>query len=333
MPQLPDRPILPITIVSLDSGRGKESDRPVSPKTLSDLRHWQIEEFLRQTGKADNTQRAYKRQLKNFSSWCNKSWLDITPSDIGKYRRDLLQQELKPSSINHALNTLRAFYQWMRRSNGYPVNQPLPTDAIGLERVEEPQDLHIDQEDLADIWHALSTEGATRIRDRAIVALLSHGLRASELSVLNVSHWNGKRLTVHRSKGQNVSEIPLSKEARQHLEAYLEWRQQQSEAFAPTPDSPMFLCQDPKYRGERLGYKGLYRMVKKLGDFAQVDNIRPHRFRHEFGTSITRKGVDPMYGKELMGIKSDRVYGRYTQGALKQAAAKAYLQAIGETED
>ena len=40
-----------------------------------------------------------------------------------------------------------------------------------------------------------------------------------------------------------------------------------------------------------------------------------------------------MYGKELMEIKSDRVYRRYTQGALKQAAAKAYLQAIGETED
>ena len=83
----------------------------------------------------------------------------------------------------------------------------------------------------------------------------------------------------------------------------------------------------------RLDYQGLYRIVKKLGAIAQVDDIRPHRFRHEFGTSITRKGVDPMYGKELMGIKSDRVYGRYTQGALKQAAAKAYLQAIGEDED
>jgi len=34
-----------------------------------------------------------------------------------------------------------------------------------------------------------------------------------------------------------------------------------------------------------------------------------------------------------MGIKSDKVYGCYTQGALKQAAAKAYLQVIGENED
>jgi len=65
---------------------------------------------------------------------------------------------------------------------------------------------------------------------------------------------------------------------------------------------------------------------------AQVDDIRPHRFRHDFGTSITRKGVDPLYGKELMGIKSDKVYCRYTQGALKQAA-KAYLQAISEVDE
>ncbi len=293
-------PILPINIVPLDGGKQQRS--PSTKDAPADMRHWQIEEFLRQTGKADNTQRAYKRQLKNFSAWCNKSWLDVTPSDIGKYRRELKQQELKPASINHALNTLRAFYQWMRRSNGYPVNQPLPTDAIGLERVEEPQDLHIDKEDLADIWHALSTEGATRIRDRAIVALLSHGLRASELSVLNVNHWNGKRLTVHRSKGQNISEIPLSRQAKQHLEAYLEWRQQQSGAFIPTPDGPMFLCQDPKHRGERLGYKGLYRMVKKLGAISQVEDIRPHRFRHEFGTSITRKALNGFQGAGTGGV-------------------------------
>ncbi|WP_255409372.1 hypothetical protein [Chlorogloea sp. CCALA 695] len=41
--------------------------------------------------------------------------------------------------------------------------------------------------------------------------------------------------------------MPLSKEARQHLEAYLEWRQQKGNVFTPTLDSPMFLCQDPKH--------------------------------------------------------------------------------------
>jgi len=95
----------------------------------------------------------------------------------------------------------------------------------------------------------------------------------------------------------------------------------------------MFLAQDPKSAGQRLGYQGLHKMVKKLGTIAGVDGIHAHRFRHSFGTEVTRRGVDPLFGKELMGIKSDRVFQRYTQGVFKQAAAEAYLKAIGEGEE
>lgn len=325
----PSDPVLPIVIVPLQGGKVEEPRRAEPP----DLRHWQIEEFLRQTGKADNTQRTYRGQLVRFAAWCDKSWLDVTPSDIGKYRRDLKLKGLKPTSINHALNTLRSFYQWLRRSNGYPMNQPLPTDAIDLERQPELQADHIEAEDLSQLWAALELEEKTRVRDRAIIAVLSHGLRASEASALNVEHWNGKILKVHRSKGQNVSEVPLSREARSHLEAYLEWRRQRGGMFEPLPESPMFLAQDPKSAGQRLGYKGLHRMVKKLGAIAGVEDIKPHRFRHTFGTEVTRRGVDPLFGKELMGIKSDKVFQRYTKGVFKQAAAEAYLKAIGEDEN
>jgi integrase/recombinase XerD len=294
------------------------------------MRQWQIEEFLRQTGKSENTQRTYRGQLVRFAAWCDKSWLDVIPSDLGKYRRALKRKGLKATSINHALNTLKSFYGWLRRSNGYPVNQPLPTDAIDLERQPEPEADHIDADDLAQIWQVLEFEEKTAVRDRAIVAVLSHGLRASEASNLNVEHWNGKILKVHRSKGQNVSEVPLNREARQYLDAYLEWRRQQVGVFEPLPESPMFLAQDPKNKGQRLGYKGLHKMVKKLGMVAGVEDINPHRFRHTFGTEVTRRGVDPLFGKELMGIKSDRVFQRYTKGVFKQAAAQAYLEAIGE---
>lgn len=321
--------VLPIVIVPLDSGKGPEPRR----EELPDIRHWQIEEFLRQTGKSDNTQRVYRGQLIRFAAWCNKSWLEVTPSDIGKYRRELKLKGLKPTSINHALNTLRSFYQWLRRSNGYPMNQPLPTDAIDLERQPEPQADHIEAEDLSQLWAMLELEEKTRVRDRAIIAVLSHGLRASEASALNVEHWNGKILKVHRSKGQNVSEVPLSREARSHLEAYLEWRRQQGGMFEPLPESPMFLAQDPKSAGQWLGYKGLHRMVKKLGAVSGVEDVKPHRFRHTFGTEVTRRGVDPLFGKELMGIKSDRVFQRYTKGVFKQAAAAAYLRAIGEDDE
>ena len=95
-------------------------------------------------------------------------------------------------------------------------------------------------------------------------------------------------------------------------------------------ESPMFLAQDPKSAGKQLGYKGLHRMVKKLVKIAGLEDINPHRFRHTFRTEVTRREVDPLFGKELMGIKSDRVFQRYTKGVFKQAAAKAYLKAIDE---
>ncbi len=73
-------------------------------------------------------------------------------------------------------------------------------------------------------------------------------------------------------------------------------------------------------------------MVKKLGAIASVEDIKPHRFRHTFRTEVTRCGVDPLFGRALMGIKSDRVFQRYTKGVFKQAA-DAYLRAIGESND
>ena len=87
-------------------------------------------------GKADNTQRAYKRQLKNFSAWCNKSWLDVIPSDIGKYRRELKQQELKPASINHALTEYSTSILSMATSQQWVSGEPTPADRCNWARTD-----------------------------------------------------------------------------------------------------------------------------------------------------------------------------------------------------
>lgn len=68
------------------------------------------------------------------------------------------------------------------------MNRPLPTDAIALERQLEPEADHLDGDDLVQIWKVLEFEENTSVRDRAIIAVLSHGLRASEASALNVEH-------------------------------------------------------------------------------------------------------------------------------------------------
>jgi integrase/recombinase XerD len=46
-----------------------------------------------------------------------------------------------------------------------------------------------------------------------MIVVLSHGLRASEASALNVGDGNRKILTVVQFKGRNGSKVPLSREA------------------------------------------------------------------------------------------------------------------------
>ena len=52
-PDMTSELVLPIVIVPLEGGKEKQTPRVEPP----DFRYWQIEEFLRQTGKAENTQR------------------------------------------------------------------------------------------------------------------------------------------------------------------------------------------------------------------------------------------------------------------------------------
>jgi hypothetical protein len=69
MPDSPTDPVLPIVIMPIEGGKQQEPRQAEPP----DLRHWQIEGFLRQIGKADNTQRTYRGQLVRFAAWCDKS--------------------------------------------------------------------------------------------------------------------------------------------------------------------------------------------------------------------------------------------------------------------
>jgi integrase/recombinase XerD len=74
-----------------------------------------------------------------------------------------------------------------------PTDPVLPIVIVPIEggKKEEPQADHLETEDLSLLWEALNFDDATRVRDRAIVAVPSHGLRASKASALNVEHWNG----------------------------------------------------------------------------------------------------------------------------------------------
>lgn len=168
-------------------------------------------------------------------------------------------------------------------------------------------------------------------RDTAIFELLKHGLRATEVSNLNIGDFNGQAIQVSGAKWRSDGAVPLSPKARQSLESYLGWCVQKG--FDTGSSEPLFRSLSRNGYGKRLGYWGIYEMVKDLAAISEsTENIHPHRLRHTFGTHLVTEGVQPDYARKLMRIKSPVTFDRYTRRSVEKKAEDAFNDLIERSD-
>ncbi|MBC7336679.1 MAG: phage integrase N-terminal SAM-like domain-containing protein, partial [Clostridia bacterium] len=98
----------------------------------------QLLAHLAGSGRAENTQQAYRLDLAGFARWYKKAArtapepAGVGPFDIAEYRRWLLDAGRKPSTVNRALGVLSQFFAWALK-NSLASEDP----ASGLRRVPE----------------------------------------------------------------------------------------------------------------------------------------------------------------------------------------------------
>jgi integrase/recombinase XerD len=303
------------------------SQQPALPKPPTDLRQLRVNEFLQARSLSANSKRAYRRELERFLDWTDKSWTDITPRHITQYKTDLLGQGLKSTSVNRAIATLKSFFTWFHHTYPSSVHQK-PTVGVAFEKVPLPEARDLSPEQVEALFAALDYRSNTQLRDTAILSVLAHGLRANEVCALNVGDYDGIRLHIRQAKDDSTGTVPLSQQARANLDQYLQKRGSQGTLIE---NSPLFLSIGNSHVGKRLGYQGLYLMVKDLGDLSGINDLTPHRLRHTFATMLMLQGVDRLHGMTLTRHKDEKSYRRYTKRALQLAAEQAFYQAIGES--
>ena len=191
------------------------------PPAPTDMRKLRVEEFLKARSLSANSQKAYRRELGQFLTWTERSFAEITPRQIAQFKAHLLEKGLAVTSVNRALATLKSFFKWLHQA--YPeLIESNPTPAVSMEKVPLPPARDLSPQEIAALHDALKYRGDYQIRDTALLAILSHGLRASEVCGLDVRDYDGVRLAIRQAKDDSTATVPLTATARCALDSYLE---------------------------------------------------------------------------------------------------------------
>ena len=309
---------------------GRPAAQPPAPP--ADLNWQRVEEFLRVRELSENTKKVYRRHLRQFDEWLQKPWQAAAHRDIDRYKQHLKQLpskrggSLSPASINQVIASLKSFFKWLTVKD-YITRDPTLTTEVLKEPPKPPSDLA--ETEVSALFDGLDYRGESEARDLAILHLLSHGLRAGEVSALNVSSYDGKRVHIVGAKWGSDGTVPLKPEAIAALDSYLGWMIRQG--FNTAKESPLFVSLSNNSKGKRLGYRGIYDLVKELAKVAGLEDVHPHRLRHTCATELVLAGMDTMLAQRLVRIRSARVFARYGDRALDIKMEEAFDEMYGSS--
>ena len=328
-------PVLEIAPVPAIQSQGEKRTlgalaSPQSQLTPADLRWSRVEEFLRSRELRPNTRKAYEREFKTFLDWTDKGWQDITARDLDRYKNYIKSLpskrggQRKAATINLSLSALQSIFKWLC-ARDYIGKDPMML-------IEKPKSDPIvpkewSPEEVKALFEATTQRGETEPRDRALLWVLLHGLRARELEALNVGDFDGHRVNIREAKDDSVGQVPLLPEAVETLEVYLNFRSCWGEVVEP--ESPLFLSVSNNSKGDRLGYWGIYNVVKDLAAIAGIKDAHPHQGRHTVATEMVSRGMDPLLARQITRHKSEKSFERYSKRSL-QKRAEAQFQSLME---
>lgn len=276
-------------------------------------------------GRSQKTILNYQLYLERFIDFAGDITVDkITSELIRKYRiwlnryKNDNDEELSLITQSYHLIALRGFLTYLSRRD----IKSLSADKIILPKTVRKQVTFLQYDEIMRMIEQIPLTDETGLRDRAIIELLfSSGLRISELVNLDRDHINlNRREFMVRGKGQKDRPVFVSKNAAEHVRAYLEMRHDSL--------APLFLSYSRRHSNvdtsgdfRRLGARSIQRMVARYARLAGITkHVSPHTMRHSFATDLLMNGADLRSVQSMLGhsnISTTQVYTHVTDQHLK----------------
>ncbi|HUF31848.1 MAG TPA: site-specific tyrosine recombinase [Acidimicrobiales bacterium] len=302
----------------------------VLPLEAEELLAW----LAAEKGRAENTLRAYRRDLRAYATWLHRqgrSLDDVTPEVVEAYVAHLRTEGRAPASVARALVAVRSLHRFLVDEGGATGD---PAGGVEVPRVPRGLPKALTEEEVATLISSVLGHDPIARRDRAILEVLyGTGLRISELVGLSLADLDldGGVLRA-MGKGSKERLVPLLGLAEA---AMREWLSRSGrEALAPErwarrgDAEAVFL----NARGGRLSRQGAWGIVRRHGDrVGLADRLTPHVLRHSCATHLLDHGADIRVVQELLGhasISTTQVYTLVSTTRLRAAYESAHPRAL-----
>lgn len=251
-------------------------------------------------------------------------------SELGKTEMRILAREfnfgkgeelLKTASVAHDLYVLSSFFNFLVFKGKLKSS---PFCYVKAPHVKRPLPKVMTASEL-EILLTFNPENIYQLRDLAIVDLLfSSGLRVSELTSLQLKDYDASTGEVRvLGKGRKVRVVPVGTKAREHIEQYMQHRNE----FEPKDDS-LFVSRF----GTGLTTRAVEQNLRKLA-FAAGLNVElfPHKLRHSFATALVENGADLRSVQEMLGhasLSATQIYTNLNFAHLRKVYNAAHPRAL-----
>ncbi|WP_405351492.1 site-specific tyrosine recombinase XerD [Nonlabens sp. Asnod3-H03] len=252
---------------------------------------------------ADNTIKAYKRDLEKFTTWLtdykiSQSPIHITTNTIRDYIYELAKN-VSARSQARALSSLKAFFNYLILED-YRKDNPL--ELIESPKIGRKLPDTLSTSEIDTLINSIDRSTPQGERNRAILeTLYGCGLRVSELITLKISDLFFEEGFIKvTGKGDKQRFIPIGEFTINVINLYTD------EIRCHIPIKPqhtdtLFLNR----RGAGLTRAMIFHIIKELKIKVGITKkISPHTFRHSFATHLLENGADLRSIQMMLGHES-----------------------------
>lgn len=260
------------------------------------------------------TEISYLNDITQFEEFIKEKDEEITITSIDSdiiriWISTLIEQGLKPSSVNRKLSTLKSFFKFLLKKEAIDKD---PTKLLVGPKTKRKIPSFANDREISKI---LDDEGNFSddfkgARDRFLIELLYlTGMRRSEIISIKYDDINFHNSTIRVTGKRNKQRlIPFSDSTKEKINNYINIRDEEIKNKSPF----LFVKED----GKALYPELVYEIINvHLSSITTLSKKSPHVLRHSFATEMLNNGAEINAIKEILGhssLASTEIYTHVT---------------------